>query len=467
MFCPKCGNKIEQNVNFCGKCGYEFNKGNNTNSLFTPNLVNQEIKDVNDNSEDKLQKNDFNNESEKFSNDQNLNYESNDSRQSINNYNNQNMMSGVNPFNQSIGNNYMQPVKSKKNTGIIFVGVLFFAFVIVLAVFFIKKSNIEVYYNEDEKIYNEDGKINNDDGKTYNNDYQTPTSKGAYQTIIITDNQYEGVKINTTSDAYSLISQDSTSQKSKCPSAIRAVEEEIINNFDITAVNLCEMDIGFAKEISNVLKKVYNEFPGIRGYLTNLTLNNVPGLDGYIAAFMPVFPFANTNTSYPWVIKTQVLLNSSYYLNKDRLKVAVDSSTKAGHFPKNTTIYSPIAHEFGHYISFLIMMKHHYLNSMLIINNSINANLLETVYADFDEGIFSLEMIKEAYNNYIRDTGSSIQLDAWRETISKYAVVRDGNGKYIYDETIAEAFHDVYLNGNNATAASKYIYQVLKSKAGA
>ena len=34
----------------------------------------------------------------------------------------------------------------------------------------------------------------------------------------------------------------------------------------------------------------------------------------------------------------------------------------------------------------------------------------------------------------------------------------------IYDETIAEAFHDVYLNGDNATPASIYIVRVLKQK---
>ena len=34
----------------------------------------------------------------------------------------------------------------------------------------------------------------------------------------------------------------------------------------------------------------------------------------------------------------------------------------------------------------------------------------------------------------------------------------------IYDETIAEAFHDVYLNKDNAKDASKYIVSILKKK---
>ena len=55
-------------------------------------------------------------------------------------------------------------------------------------------------------------------------------------------------------------------------------------------------------------------------------------------------------------------------------------------------------------------------------------------------------------------------LDEWRGTISKYALAKNNRGEYIYDETIAESFHDVYLNKNNASDASKYVVEVLKKK---
>ena len=80
----------------------------------------------------------------------------------------------------------------------------------------------------------------------------------------------------------------------------------------------------------------------------------------------------------------------------------------------------------------------------------------------YAKGEFSLLMIEEAYNNYKKDTNTTLTIDEWRATISNYAVARDQNGEYIYDETIAEAFHDVYLNGDNAKEASKYIISVLK-----
>ena len=70
-------------------------------------------------------------------------------------------------------------------------------------------------------------------------------------------------------------------------------------------------------------------------------------------------------------------------------------------------------------------------------------------------------MLDEAYQNYIADNGN-INFDEWRGQISEYALAKDDSGEYIYDETIAEAFHDVYLNGEDANIVSKYIVEVLK-----
>lgn len=286
-----------------------------------------------------------------------------------------------------------------------------------------------------------------------------------YQTVIVYDNTYSGVKISDDSDAFSLIEKDSVSQKKNCPSEIKKIEDEIINKYGITAVNLCEMDVEFAKELGNVFKKIYNEYPSVRGYITNLTLVNASMDNNYIAAFMPVFNFATADSSstYPWVIKTQVLLNTSYFLNKERLEASVNDGSSSGHFPKNSTIYSPVAHELGHYLSFLAMMKYYKLDSILLVDSK-NITSFYSLYDDFGKGNYSLSMIKESFGKYKKDTNDDISLDEWRGTISNYALAKDNSGEYIYDETIAEAFHDVYLNGDNASIASKYIVATLKEK---
>ena len=80
---------------------------------------------------------------------------------------------------------------------------------------------------------------------------------------------------------------------------------------------------------------------------------------------------------------------------------------------------------------------------------------------NYYNGTFSKMMLDEAYQNYLKDN-AYMEFDEWRGQISQYALAKDNSGEYIYDETIAESFHDCYLNGNNANIASKYVYEVLK-----
>jgi len=97
--------------------------------------------------------------------------------------------------------------------------------------------------------------------------------------------------------------------------------------------------------------------------------------------------------------------------------------------------------------------------AVLILLSSLLSLALPMVFKTDVEEYY---VAREAYINYINDTNSNIEFDEWRNTISDYAVAKDNSGNYIYDETIAEGFHDYYLNGDNAKEASKYIIKVLK-----
>lgn len=405
MFCSRCGDPVEPNEKFCNKCGNPLS-----------------------------------------------NQQNNETVQNISNF-------APNPLYNS--NNYQSNNSTKNNNKkMIFIGAS-----IGIGVFLISFLIINLIGGTSKKYFFDTN--SNEQINEIAQNSGTQPRKNKYSTAIIYDNTYSGVKISNDTDAFELIIKDSTSQKKNCPSNIKQVEDEIINKYGITAVNLCEMDIDFARELGNVFKKIYEEYPSVRGYITNLTLVNASISDGYIAAFMPVFNFATSDSAstYPWVIKTQVLLNTTYFLNKERLESVTESGSSSGHFPKNSTIYSPVAHELGHYLSFLAMMKHYKLDSILLVDSN-NVSTFYSLYDDFEKGNYSLTMITEAYEKYKKDTNTTMSFDEWRGTISNYALAKNNSGEYIYDETIAESFHDVYLNGNNASEASKYIVAVLKEKLG-
>lgn len=417
MFCSKCGKQITPGEKFCSKCGNPLSVSQNS-------LHNQNVST-----------------------------------------NNSNTFNTSNSFVQpNLNNNYQQsyvnPSTDKDNKNKLFmglcIGIGLFLFIFILS-HFIRGSNEKYYF---------DTNPSKPDNEVVSQ-VESTTKRGQYETVIIYDNTYSGVKIKKDNDAIDLIVKDSVKQKGNCPKEIKNIEDEIINNYGITAVNLCEMDVDFARELGNVFKKIYDEYPSVRGYITNLVLVNVSMRDNYIAAFMPVFNFATSDstTTYPWVIKTQILLNTSYFLNKERLEASVTDGSSTGHFPKNSSIYSPVAHELGHYLSFLAMMRNYNLNSILLVDSS-NVNAFYSLYDDFGKGNYSLTMINEAYQRFVNDTNSTMSLDEWRGTISNYALAKDNNGEYIYDETIAESFHDVYLNGENASEASKYVVSVLREKLG-
>ena len=356
---------------------------------------------------------------------------------------------------------------SKSNASKYFIIAFGFIVVGVLAFLAINKSksdyNFEGTYSEEIVEVEEEEEPSSLISEQFVKTDGESTKKGAYGTAIIYDNTYSGVNVTDKEVAYSLIKEDSTIQKKNCPKDILSIENSIINNYGIKAVNLCEMDLDFAKDIEAVFRTIYNEYPGARGYLTNLTLYNENDAKqaNIIAAFSPLFMFESSTESA--VFKMQIILNSAYFLNPKRIESGAIANSDAGWFPKNSTRYSPVAHELGHYLSFIAMLKHHNVDSVLIMDLSSEYVLYE-IAEDFSKGEYSYDMIQEAYGNYKNDYDTDLSIDEWRGKISGYALAKDDNGNYIYDETIAEAFHDVFLNKEDASLPSIYVVNVLKSR---
>lgn len=398
MFCPKCGYFVGNTISNCPKCGASINR--EEKKIEEPNN-NEE--DIEDSTNDEIEI---------------VEYENNN--------------------------------RKKFTIAGLFLGVGLLS--LFIGIYKVLNDDSTYYFSNDGDSYTVSSDIKNNYDQ-YNE----------YSTMVIADNVYKGISVKNEDEANSLIVKDSIDNKTSCNPEILKIENEIISKYNITAVNLCEMDLSFAKELEKVLDVIYKEYPKTRGYLTNLTLTNVIEMDSYIAAFMPVFKFVtNDNGSYPFVIKTQILLNSNYFLNRDKLNRSITFNSDYGYFPKNASESSPVAHELGHYLSFIAMMEQYKTDSILLIKNRKDFSNLCDLYNDFLEGDFSYKLLQEAFANHQKNSNENITFTEWRGRISFYALAKDNEGNDIYDETIAEAFHDVYLNNKKASGTSQEIVKVLK-----
>lgn len=306
------------------------------------------------------------------------------------------------------------------------------------------------------------GKIYLNDSLYTRTDYEKSTSLyGYYKTSVEYDTIFKKEEIFNINDGNKLIINHSKSQKENCQrTSINEIENRISTNFNITAINLCEMETDIALELEKTLTKVFNIFPETIGYMTNITLMNPKVNDNFIAAYIPIFEFANSNlniSEYPLITKSMLILNSNYFLNYSYLDNTVRKASVIGYFPPNAYGMSSIAHELGHYISFVALLKANNVDSLVMVDKILFPTALQISNA-VNSGSFSHDIIKKAYNNYLlKYPNENLSETDFCALISDYAI------SSIYDETIAEAVHDYFLNENNASLASIEIINVLKS----
>ena len=282
-----------------------------------------------------------------------------------------------------------------------------------------------------------------------------------YKTAIDHNTKLSGVTINSESDSIKLIEDDSKEQEAKCNNDLSSIEEDLKEYTNIYGINFCEISSDDAKSIADTIKDVYDKYPKIRNYITNVTLVNDGGKDSYIAAFKPSYTFAtsNNNSGFPFVIKIQIYLNASYFLNDKYMDKVIKNAIDSKYFPKDTTKESLVAHELGHALTYILDIKY---------NNSVNTLMLKkedfklysSTLKDYTSSSFSKKIVSDAYLNYKYKYGE-ISEEEFRKNISLYANSKETSGIVIYNETVAEAFHDYYLHGENAKKESIEIMNVL------
>ena len=289
---------------------------------------------------------------------------------------------------------------------------------------------------------------------------------GYNASIIETDRTYSKQTINNIDDAYEMIKKDFDSQTWKCMHDIETykLETELEENYQIVNVNFCDISHEEVLKIKEVIDKMYKLFPNVEGALTNITVSNAKEKSEYVAYFQPMFQFINSDEDinlYNKVNKTQILLNSYYFLNEDILNRDANSYVGNDWYVQGATWESAIAHELGHYITFKLFLKSKNIDNIIFIDSSNEAAINE-IMKEYDSRIFSTEIVKEALNSYNSKNETDLEIDEFAKHISNYAGVKDENDNLIVDETIAEAIHDYYLHDANCQKESYEIVNIIK-----
>ena len=218
-----------------------------------------------------------------------------------------------------------------------------------------------------------------------------------------------------------------------------------------------------SKSIAKVIEDMYTMFPNIKGAITNITITNASTKDDYIAYFQPMFQFVNSQediNAYNKVNKTQILLNSYYFLNDKIISKPLENIVGNNWYVKDANWESTIAHEIGHYISFKLLLKENNIDNITYVTPS-NEEMIKKIVKTFDNQDFSTELVLAATNNYNSKYNTNLNINEFAKSISEYASAKDKNGRLIADETIAETIHDYYLHKENMTKASLEIINII------
>lgn len=281
--------------------------------------------------------------------------------------------------------------------------------------------------------------------------------------LMNTTNKYNNKIINTQEEAKELIKEDlaGTSWQCKKNTQVQIIEKEISENYNIPSVNLCDVDTEEASKIKEVIDKTYKLFPNIKDYLTNITITNANKDEDFIAYFEPLYTFVNENNSieeYNKINKTQILLNSYYFLNKNIL----NKGLKENWYPKDATYETLISHELGHYITYVTLLKENNIKDLTLVTKD-NAQDYQKIKNILDSQTYAKEIVKTSLNNYNTNNNTTITKEEFVSQISNYASQKI-NGEFNYDEVIAEAIHDYYLHEEKSSQSTIEIIKIIKER---
>lgn len=200
------------------------------------------------------------------------------------------------------------------------------------------------------------------------------------------------------------------------------------NDFNIEIdESVKELNYSSVSRALKSLRNMLNQYPEINKYV-----NRISTSDNGAMVFRP-----NEN---------DISLNPKFFKDPDAYRNLIKEQVERGYWIKGTTVESDMVHESAHVLEFVFLNRNvNYKNTLQKENAWNNCNEAEKI-------------VLEAFNN-LRAKGiiKGKKLSGLIDDISRYA-------SESYSETMAEAFSDCFINGDNAHEISKEIKRLVDIK---
>lgn len=200
------------------------------------------------------------------------------------------------------------------------------------------------------------------------------------------------------------------------------------NDFNIEIdESVKELNYSSVSRALKSLRNMLNQYPEINKYVKRISTSEHGAM-----VFRP-----NEN---------DISLNPKFFKDPDAYRNLIKEQVERGYWIKGTTIESDMVHESAHVLEFVFLNRNvNYKNTLQKENAWNNCNEAEKI-------------VLEAFNN-LRAKGiiKGKKLSGLIDDISRYA-------SESYSETMAEAFSDCFINGDNAYEISKEIKRLVDIK---
>ena len=218
-------------------------------------------------------------------------------------------------------------------------------------------------------------------------------------------------------------------KNNKDAAQLKQLEKYYQKEWDVKEINLSGLDAKAVKGTFDAMDKMIKEWPELKGHITKIGQSK----GGIMSTKMTADGF-------------RIDFNPKYYRDIKKIKRKYAAGLAKGYFPAETSWENAPVHELGHVLHGIVAEKQYQ-----------NIGLRSVVANDWGKHITTERIVNNAWGNIQRKYPKRTKMIDAQTKISLCA-------RKTATETVAEAFSDVFSNGENAQFLSREIVKLLRKE---